>query len=212
MYFLLKLRDFPARHGWVLRGRRALSPVTSWSHVTAHVGGSGDLGSLDPWGWTIRGYGQWLFLVPVKGGIGSIFHPPEGKDYKWYISGIFPANWGMDYATYHLLRAPKTTIDMVVVSNTTESTNGWMVHLKVYSTYLKGKKQKHHEASNYKPPIFWGNSSRFFFRGCFVFFSNVHPDHYWKIYRPIWRGLEFRSWNRLGCVMCVFCDEMTPKN
>ena len=26
---------------------------------------------------------QWLFLVPVKGGIGSIFHPPEGKDYKW---------------------------------------------------------------------------------------------------------------------------------
>ncbi len=20
-------------------------------------------------------------------------------DYKWYISGIFPANWGMDYAT-----------------------------------------------------------------------------------------------------------------
>ena len=55
---------------------------------------------------------QWLFLVPVKGGIGSIFHPPEGKDYKWYISGIFPANWGMDYATYHLLREPKITIDL----------------------------------------------------------------------------------------------------
>ena len=35
---------------------------------------------------------------PSKGGIGSIFHPPEGKDYRWYISGIFPANWGMDYA------------------------------------------------------------------------------------------------------------------
>ena len=28
-------------------------------------------------------------LVPLKGGIGSIFHPPEGKDYKWYISGIY---------------------------------------------------------------------------------------------------------------------------
>ena len=28
------------------------------------------------------------------------YNPPEGKDYKWYISGIFPANWGMDYATY----------------------------------------------------------------------------------------------------------------
>ena len=25
--------------------------------------------------------------------------PNEGKDYKWYISGIFPANWGMDYVT-----------------------------------------------------------------------------------------------------------------
>ena len=35
-------------------------------------------------------------LVPLKGGIGSIFHPPEGKDYKWYICGIFPAKWG-DY-------------------------------------------------------------------------------------------------------------------
>ena len=35
-------------------------------------------------------------MVPLKG---STFHPPEGKDYKWYIRGIFPANWGMDYAT-----------------------------------------------------------------------------------------------------------------
>ena len=42
---------------------------------------------------------QWLFLVPLKGGIGRIFHPPEGKDYKWYFSGIFPANWGMENAT-----------------------------------------------------------------------------------------------------------------
>ena len=33
---------------------------------------------------------QWLFLVPIKGGIGSIFSPPRfGKDYKWYISGIY---------------------------------------------------------------------------------------------------------------------------
>ena len=29
------------------------------------------------------------FLVPLKGGIASIFYPPEGKDYKWYISGIY---------------------------------------------------------------------------------------------------------------------------
>ena len=32
---------------------------------------------------------QWIFQVPLKGGIGSIFDPPEGKDYKWYISGIY---------------------------------------------------------------------------------------------------------------------------
>ena len=39
-------------------------------------------------------------LVPLKGGLGSIFHPPRfGKDYKWYISGIFPANWGIKNAT-----------------------------------------------------------------------------------------------------------------
>ena len=40
-------------------------------------------------------------LVPLKGGIGSIVHPPEGNIlYKWYISGIlYTANWGMDYAT-----------------------------------------------------------------------------------------------------------------
>ena len=68
-------------------------------------------------------------LVPLKGGIGSIVHPPIGSIYHLYttyiyiyilpsgglyatnptfygnqkartISGIFPANWGMDYATY----------------------------------------------------------------------------------------------------------------
>ena len=36
-------------------------------------------------------------MVPLKGGIGSIFHPPGSAR---TISGIFPANWGMDYATY----------------------------------------------------------------------------------------------------------------
>ena len=28
-----------------------------------------------------------------------------------YISGIFPANWWMDYARSHLLGEPETTID-----------------------------------------------------------------------------------------------------
>ena len=63
---------------------------------------------------------QWLFLVPLKGGIGSIWG--EGKDYKWYISGIFPANWGMDYATgSHLLGEPETTIDFTIYFFRTES-------------------------------------------------------------------------------------------
>ena len=59
-------------------------------------------------------YNQWLFLVPVKGGIGSIFHPPGSARtisgiYKWYILPI-----GGLYATYHLLREPETTIDIMV--------------------------------------------------------------------------------------------------
>ena len=27
----------------------------------------------------------------------------------WYMSGIFPANWEMKYATYHLLQEPETS-------------------------------------------------------------------------------------------------------
>ena len=33
---------------------------------------------------------QWLFLVPIKSRIGSIFHPPEGN-----ISVVYTANWGI---------------------------------------------------------------------------------------------------------------------
>ena len=43
--------------------------------------------------------GQWLFLVPVKGGIGSIFDPSEGKDYKWCISGIYYCQLGLQHVT-----------------------------------------------------------------------------------------------------------------
>ena len=54
-------------------------------------------------------------LVPVKGGIGSIFHPPEGKDYKCYmcyISGIFPANWGIICYLPPFRGTISTTIDI----------------------------------------------------------------------------------------------------
>ena len=34
-------------------------------------------------------YHKGVPLVSIKGGIGSIFTAPEGKDYKWYINGIY---------------------------------------------------------------------------------------------------------------------------
>ena len=51
-------------------------------------------------------------LVPIKGGIGSIFHPPRfGKDYKWYIFVVFFLPIGWLYATYHLLPEPEKSVD-----------------------------------------------------------------------------------------------------
>ncbi len=47
---------------------------------------------------------QWLFLVLLKGGIGSIVHPPIGSIYHLYTTYILPS--GGLYATYHLLREP----------------------------------------------------------------------------------------------------------
>ena len=48
-------------------------------------------------------------LVPVKGGIGGIVHPPIGSIYHLYTTYILPS--GGLYATYHLLREPETTIE-----------------------------------------------------------------------------------------------------
>ena len=57
--------------------------------------------------------------VPVKGGIQwdrDYMGPPnEGKDYKWYISGIFPTNWVIVWYTYHPLQEPKKSIELWVV-------------------------------------------------------------------------------------------------
>ena len=54
-------------------------------------------------------------LVPLKGGIGSIWGPPnEGKDYKWYISNkwYFSCELGDGLChRSHLLGEPETTID-----------------------------------------------------------------------------------------------------
>ena len=61
---------------------------------------------------------QWLLLVPVKGGIGSIFDPPEGKDYKWHFS--CQLGDGLCHRS-HLLREPKTTIDSTHLQETNMS-------------------------------------------------------------------------------------------
>ena len=40
--------------------------------------------------------------------------PPEGKEYKWYMSGIYiiyTANWGILCYRSHLLREPGNSID-----------------------------------------------------------------------------------------------------
>ena len=46
--------------------------------------------------------------------VGSVAYNPPGKDYKWYISGIFPANWGIIcHMPPHLLRERETTIKFI---------------------------------------------------------------------------------------------------
>ena len=49
-------------------------------------------------------------MVPLKGGIGSIVHPPIGRKNTTYIPLIY-CILGL-YATYHLLGEPETTIDI----------------------------------------------------------------------------------------------------
>ena len=53
-------------------------------------------------------HGQWLFLVPLKGGRWHIV--PQLAVYTTYTTYILPS--GGLYATYHLLGEPETTIDM----------------------------------------------------------------------------------------------------
>ena len=51
---------------------------------------------------------QWLFLVPLKGGIGGIVNPPIGRKNTTYI---LPS--GGLYNPYHRLGEPETTIDLI---------------------------------------------------------------------------------------------------
>ena len=51
-------------------------------------------------------------MVPLKGGIGGIVHPPIGSIYHLYTTYTLPS--GGLYATYHLLGEPETTIEKMV--------------------------------------------------------------------------------------------------
>ena len=74
---------------------------------------------------------QWLFLVPLKGGIGGIYSP------NWqYIPLVYYTNYTtyspcllggymLPYATYHLLGAPETTIEIAVAHSCLYGTPNW---------------------------------------------------------------------------------------
>ncbi len=53
-------------------------------------------------------------MVPEKGGIGGIFHPPIGSIYHLDTTYILPS--GGLYATYHPLQEPEKSIDVSVSS------------------------------------------------------------------------------------------------
>ena len=69
-------------------------------------------------------------MVPLKGGIGGIVHPPIGRFFTTYIPHIVLAEPGELYATYHLLGEPETTIDLLLhrsLSQLKRTSSRWWV-------------------------------------------------------------------------------------
>ena len=69
----------------------------------------------DPWDWYIYLHLVDFFLMGNVGkytihGSSGIYNHPIGKECKWYISGIFPANWVIIYHRSHLSREPETPL------------------------------------------------------------------------------------------------------
>ena len=63
-------------------------------------------------------------------GLGLYNPQNEGKDYKWYISGIFPANWVIIYYRSHPLQEPKKIIESMEVSTNIISKLGYFAYLE----------------------------------------------------------------------------------
>ena len=104
--------------------------ATKLAHLSLHL----SLKSLQQksiiWSWVT--IGQWLFLVPVKGGIGSIVHPPIGSKNTTYIPLIGLAFWGVICYLPPFLREPKTTIELGYQRTANNChillvTSGWLV-------------------------------------------------------------------------------------
>ena len=55
-------------------------------------------------------------MVPVKGGIGGIVHPPIGRKNTTYIPLVYCLLGGYMLPNYHLLREPETTIEKTILS------------------------------------------------------------------------------------------------
>ena len=69
------------------------------------------LGFISPG--TLELVDQWLFLVPIKGGIGGIVHPPIGSIYHVYTTYILPSR-GL-YNPYHLLPETEKSIEKMLI-------------------------------------------------------------------------------------------------
>ena len=52
-------------------------------------------------------------MVPLKGGIGGIVHPPIWQEKYHLYTTYSPCLLGGLYATYHLLGEPETTIELL---------------------------------------------------------------------------------------------------
>ena len=114
----------------------------------------------------------WFPMVPLKGGIGGIVHPPIGRKNTTYIPLIYILPSGGLYATYHLLGEPETTIDFlgqgvltatVLTKNKCHSTLGFFWWSKIRE--INGKRRVFRHQSHHPLVITYYSSPQSWFSG-----------------------------------------------